>query len=135
MNNYAEAFGGGVYCITQRRSNQMYRFVSNVFVNNRGARAGGLALIYLLNASNTLSEFSVKDYIYNCTFYNNSASEIAGAAIVSAVYGLATNIFVTFKDCNFFNNTAALYGGAVDITSYDFFDHIEKQSLVDFNNW
>ena len=135
MNNYAEAFGGGVYRITPRRSNQTYKFSNSIFANNSGPKAGGLALVYLLNASNTLSEFVVHDYIYNCTFHNNDASEIAGAAIVSAVYGVATNIVVTFRECNFFNNTAKVYGGAVDITSYDFFDNIEEQSLVNFHNW
>ena len=134
MNNFAGAFGGGVYCITQRRSNQTYRFGNSVFANNRAPKAGGLGLVYLLNASNTLSKFAVQNYVYDCTFYNNKASEIAGAVIVSAVYGLAANIFVAFKNCRFFNNTATTYGGAVDITSYNFFDHIESQSLVDFNN-
>ena len=133
MNNYAEAFGGGVYCITQRHSNQRYRFSNSIFANNRGPKAGGLALLYLLNTSNT--EFTVHSYVYNCKFYDNTASEIAGAAIVSAVYGLASNIFVTFKECNFSNNTAKIYGGAVDIASYYFFDNIEKQSYVNFHNW
>ena len=133
MNNCAEAFGGGVYCITRRHSNQTYRFSNSTFVNNRGPKAGGLALVYLLNTSNT--EFTVHSYVYNCKFYDNTASEIAGAAVVSAVYGLASNIFVTFKECNFSNNAAKIYGGAVDIASYDFFDNIENQSLVNFHNW
>ena len=132
MNNYAEAFGGGVYCITRRRSNQTYIFSSSTFVNNWGTKVGGLALLYVLN---TLSEHAVHNNVCNCKFYNNNASEIAGAAIVAAVYGIASNIFVTFKECNFFNNMAKVYGGAVSITSYDFFDSIEKQSLVNFHNW
>ena len=135
MNNYAEIYGGGVYCITPRRSNQTYRFGNSIFANNSGPKAGGLALVYLLNASNTSSAFVVHDYIYNCTFHNNNASEIAGAAIVSAVYGLASNIFVTFKGCTFSNNMAKVYGGAVAITSYDFFAFIERQTLVNFHNW
>ena len=133
MNNFAEAFGGGVYCLTQRGSSQRYTFSNNVFINNTGPQAGGLALIYL-----TIPKIAIIIHIYhvyNCTFYNNSASEMAGAAIISAVYGLATNIFVTFKDCNFSNNAATIHGGAVDITSYYFFDNIQAESLIRFINW
>ena len=134
INNSAKVFGGGVYYITQRRSDQAYIFCNSTFINNSASGAGGLALVYLLNV-NASSVFGVHNYVYNCTFYNNTASEIAGATIVSAVYGVATNIFVIYIDCVFINNKAKIYGGAVDITSYDFFENIQAQTLVNFSNW
>ena len=129
MNNFAEVFGGGVYCLTRKGFSQTYTFSNNVFINNTGLRAGGLALIYI-----ETPKIAVHSNIYNCAFYNNTVSQIAGATIVFAVYGLATNIFVTFKDCKFLNNTAAVYGGAVDTLSLNI-NGIQAESLITFINW
>ena len=132
INNFADAFGGGVYCLTQRGPSQNYTFGNNIFMNNTGLIAGGLALIYLLN---TAAEFPVSSLVYNCTFYNNTASSVAGATTVFFIFGFASDVFVIFKDCKFSRNTAMIYGGAVDITSYNFFDHIQVTSLLKFINW
>ena len=130
MNNFAEVFGGGVYCITRRSSSQMYTFNNNVFMSNTGLRTGGLALFYI-----TMPMIAVRNDIYNCTFYNNTVSEIAGAITVTTVFEPARNIFVTFKDCNFRNNTAIVYGGAVDIASLNFDYKSLANSFITFINW
>ena len=134
INNFADAFGGGVYCLTPRSSCQSYTFSNNVFINNTGSVAGGLALLYL-DVSQEL-HFPINTLVYNCTFYSNTAkSQVAGAVAIYFIFGVASNINVTFSDCRFSNNTAEAYGGAVDITSYDFFDNIETILLVNFINW
>ena len=131
INNSAEAFGGGVYCLTQRGYIQAYTIHNNVFMNNKGPRAGALGLFYLIVPSNSAYNYN----ICNCTFYNNTASLIAGAVVVSAVSELTTNINITFKDCNFSKNAAVIHGGAVDTISFDFFSSIPSESPITFINW
>ena len=135
INNFANAYGGGVYCVTPRSSSQNYTFSNNVFINNTGSAAGGLVLLYL-DVSQEL-HFPINTLVYNCAFYSNTAkSQVAGAVAIYFTYEVASNINVTFIDCKFSNNTAVAYGGAVDITSYiDFFDNIETILLVKFINW
>lgn len=132
INNFAETFGGGVYCLTLRGSQQQYTFGNNVFMNNTASVAGGLALIYLVN---TILEFPVHTLVCNCTFYNNTATSVAGATAVYFIFGFASDVFVIFEECKFSSNTAVLYGGAVDITSYNFFDNIQAASLIEFIDW
>ena len=133
MNNYANTFGGGVYCLTQRGSiYQTYMFANNIFMNNMGPIAGGLSFINLLNRP---VEFVIYGLIYNCTFVDNiGGSQAAGAASVYPLHALANNI-VVFKDCRFYNNSAIIYGGAVDITSYNFFENREAAFPIEFINW
>ena len=54
---------------------------------------------------------------------------------IYSVLGLSKDVYIKFKHCQFHNNKAMSYGGAVDITSYDFFDSIEAVQLVKFINW
>ena len=133
LNNLANTFGGGVYCLTQKGSiYQTYMFANNIFVNNTAPIASGLSFINLLNLP---IEFVVRNLIYNCTFTDNTAlSEVAGAANVYPLYALANNV-VIFEDCKFYNNSAPIYGGAVDITSYNFFENTEAAFPVEFKNW
>ena len=134
INNFADAIGGGVYCLTPRSSCQNYTFGNNVFINNIGSVAGGLALPYL-NVSQELL-FPVHTLVYNCTFHSNTAkSKVAGAISIYFIFGVTSNITVKFRDCEFSSNAAVAYGGAVDITSYAFFDNIQTITLINFNNW
>lgn len=48
------------------------------------------------------------------------------------IFGFASNVFVIFKGCNFSSNTAMTYRGAIDITSYNFFDNIQAAFLNEF---
>ena len=133
VNNYANTFGGGVYCLTQRGSvYQTYTFASNIFRNNTAPIAGGLSLINILNGP---VEFAVCSFIYNCIFaYNTADTAVAGAVSAYPLDALPNNI-VVFKDCKFYKNSAVIYGGAVDITSYNFFYNIEAAYPVEFINW
>ena len=127
MNNFAEIFGGGVYWIIRNSSSQMYTFNNNTFVNNIALRGAGLSMFYL-----TVPTVAIYIDIYNCTFCNNTASQTAGAAIISAVYVPATNISVTFKGCKFLSNTAVVHGGAVEVEIYY---NVQAESLVTLVNW
>jgi len=131
INNSAEAFGGGVYCLTQRGFNQIYTIHNNTFINNKGSRAGALALLYLKVSDTPAYNYNV----CNCTFYNNTASLIAGAVMVSAVYELTRNVHITFKDCNFSKNVAVIHGGSFDAISFDFFNSIPTESPITFIYW
>ena len=134
INNSAESFGGGVYCLTQRGYNQTYTIYNNVFMNNKGPRAGALGLFYLIDLI-VPNNSSFNYDICNCTFYNNNASLIAGAVVVSAVYKLTKNVNITFKGCIFSKNEAVIHGGAVDTISFDFFNSIPAESQITFINW
>ena len=133
MNNFAEVFGGSIYCVIQRGSiYQTYLFANNIFMNNTAPIASGLSFINLLNRPVT---FVVYNLIYNCTFIHNTAkSEVAGAANVYPLYALQ-NTRVIFRNCQFYNNSAQVYGGAVDITSYNFFENREEAFPIEFINW
>ena len=133
MNNYATTFGGGVYCFTQRGSiYQTYLFINILFMNNTGSKSNGLTFINLLNRPVV---FAVHCLIYNCTFVDNTAkSEVGGATSVYPLFALANNI-VIFKECWFYSNSALVYGGAVDIASYNFFDNKEAIFPIEFINW
>lgn len=138
INNYADAPGGGVYCLIQTYStNQNYTFHNNDFINNTGSAAGGMAFIYQFNNSiTTSSQFTIHSVVYNCMFCNNTAIlEVGGAVGIFSILELTNNSFTTFKHCKFYNNTAVAYGGAVDIESYDFFVNIQTVPLVNFTNW
>ena len=132
INNFAYAFGGGVYCLTLGGTTQAYTFSNNIFMNNTGSVAGGLALIYLVN---TVVQLPVYSLVYHCTFYNNTAASVAGATAVYFIFGFASDVFAIFEGCKFSDNTAMTYGGAVDITSYHFFDNIQAASLIEFSDW
>ena len=127
INNFGEIFAGGVYCLTRKSSSQTYTFKNNTFINNTGLRAGGLGLFYTKTPT-----IAIHNDIYNCTFYNNTGSQKGGAALVTSVFELPTNIFVTFKECNFFSNTAMVHGGAVDVAS---FNREQAEPLIAFVNW
>lgn len=133
VNNDATTFGGGVYCFTQRDSiYQTYIFANIIFMNNTGAKGNGLTFINILNKPVV---FAVHGLIYNCTFVDNTArSEVGGATSVYPLYALANNI-VIFKDCKFYSNSALIYGGAVDIESYNFFNNKEAVFPIEFINW
>lgn len=133
LNNFANTFGGGVYCLIGRGSvYQTYMFANNIFMNNTAPIASGLSFINLLNRP---VEFVVTNLIYNCTFVSNTArSKVAGAANVYPLYALRNNM-VTFRDCTFYNNSALVYGGAVDITSYNFFENREAVFPIEFIDW
>ena len=133
MNNFAEVFGGSVYCIIKRGSvYQMYMFANNIFMNNTAPIASGLSFINLINRPVT---FVVYNLIYNCTFIHNTAkSEVAGAANMYSLYGLQ-NTRIIFRDCQFYNNSARVYSGAVDIASYNFFENREAAFPIEFINW
>ena len=134
INNSADAFGGGVYCLIQACSNQNYTFSSNVFVNNAGSVGGGMAFIY--QYISIQSQFTIYNLLYNCSFYYNAARhEVAGAVGIYSVDQLPNNSYTTFKHCKFINNTAVAYGGAVDIESYDFFGNIQAVPLIEFTDW
>ena len=135
INNFADAFGGGMYCLIQTSSDQSYTFHNNVFMNNTGSVAGGIAFIYLYIPKQAQNP-TIHTFLYNCVFYNNIArSKVAGAVAIYSVLGLSKDVCIRFKHCQFHNNKAVSYGGAVDITSYDFFDSIEAVQLVKFINW
>ena len=134
INNSADAFGGGVYCLIQACSNQNYTFSNNVFVSNAGSVGGGMAFIY--QYISIQSQFTTYNLLYNCSFYYNSARhEVAGAVGIYSVDQLPNNSYTTFKHCKFINNTAVAYGGAVDIESYDFFGYIQAIPLIEFTDW
>ena len=120
VNNSAYNFGGGIYCLTAGgRINQTYLWSNNQFIGNRASIAGAFSFISLLNLP---VRFILYDRVYNCTFVGNIAhSEVAGAATVYPLYGLPNSV-VVFEDCKFFNNSALIYGGAVDISTYNFFN-------------
>ena len=127
VNNSAEVFAGGVYCLTRISSTQAYTFNNNIFINNTGLQAGGLGLFYT-----KMPTIAIHNDIYNCIFYNNTVSQKGGAALVTSVHELPTNIFITFKRCNFSKNTALVHGGAVDVAS---FNRIQAEPLIAFDNW
>ena len=133
MNNDATTFGGGVYCLIQRGSvYQTYMFANIIFKNNTGAKGNGLTYINLLNGPIMFAAYSL---IYNCTFVGNTArSEVGGATSVYPLYALANSI-VIFEECKFYNNYALVYGGAVDIISYNFFNSKEAIFPIEFINW
>jgi len=132
VNNSAYNFGGGIYCLSAGgRDNQTYLWSNNIFIGNRASIAGALSFISLLNLP---IEFILYDTVYNCTFTDNVAhSKVAGAATVYPLYGLA-NAAVVFEDCKFYNNSALIYGGAVDIASYNFFSN-RIVMPIGFINW
>lgn len=134
MNSYAKTFGGGVFCYTQRGYvHQTYTFANITFTNNTSPHNGGLAFV---NLANRPVKSVITGLIYNCTFANNTATPgVAGAAGVYPLYALANNK-VVFKDCKFYDNSALMnYGGAVDITSYNFLDNRLATFPVEFINW
>ena len=128
MNNFAEVFAGGVYCLTHESSSQAYTFNNNDFISNTALRAGGLGFFYTKTPTIAIHNID----IYNCTFHNNTVSQKGGAALIYSVYELHANVFVTFKECNFFNNTAMIHGGAVDVV---LFSKTQTESLIAFVNW
>ena len=132
VNNSAYNFGGGIYCLSAGgRNNQTFLWSNNIFIGNRASIAGALSFISLLNLP---VQFILYDRVYNCTFTDNVAhSEVAGAATIYPLYGLP-NTLVVFEDCKFYNNSALIYGGAVDITSYNFFAY-RILFPVQFINW
>ena len=131
MDNSAQNFGASIYCvIIDGYYNQTYVFANNVFMNNTAPIGSGLTFANLVNRP-----INVHSLIYSCTFIDNTAtSEVSGAANAYALYGLPNNI-VIFRDCKFYNNNAEMYGGAVDIASYNFFENREEVFPVHFINW
>ena len=132
MDNSAH-FGASIYCvIINGYYNQTYVFANNVFMNNTAPIGGGLTFANLVGRP---VKSIIHSLIYNCTFIDNTAtSEVSGAANAYALYGLPNNI-VIFRDCKFYNNNAEMYGGAVDIASYNFFENREEVFPVHFINW
>lgn len=133
MNNSAHSFGGSVYCLIQNGSNnQTYLFANNILMNNTAPIASGLSIINLLIKP---VKCIIHNLIYNCTFTGNIARyKVAGAANIYPSFALP-NHMVTFRDCKFYNNSAQIYGGAIDIASYNFFEDRQRVHPVRFINW
>ena len=133
INNSANGFGGSMFCTIHGGAlYQMYTFANNIIMNNTAPVSGGLSFINMVNKP---VKFIVRSLIYNCTFVGNTAeSKAGGGANITPFYGLP-NTMVTFRNCNFCNNSAPIYAGAIDVTSYDFFDNKEAAFPVEFINW
>ena len=132
VNNSAYNLAGGIYCLAESgKDRQSYLWSNNVFIGNRASLAGVLNFISTFNFP---IQFVLNYTVYNCTFSDNVAhSEVAGAATIYPLYGLP-NTLVVFEDCKFYNNSALIYGGAVDIASYNFFAY-RILFPVEFINW
>ena len=131
INNFASGFGGGIFCTIHNGAlYQTFLFANNIFMNNTSPATGGLSFINMLNKP---VEFVVYILIYNCTFVGNTAGG-GGAANITPLNGL-NNTVATFRDCSFYNNSALIYSGAVDVTSYEFFDNKEASFPIEFINW
>lgn len=135
INNIANNFGGGAYLFTTTTSSaQTYVIANNIFMNNRASAfsAGGLFFTYAVTSTEPTDYIVGYYHIYNCTFLNNTANAGGAMAIYTLYFG--KNIMM-FEDCKFYKNTALLYGGAIDITSYDFFDNLGVALPIEFSNW
>ena len=133
MNNYAKSYGGGIYSyINGVTGNQTYIFESNMFINNE-AETGAGALLFG-NYEPTAPFSRLHGAIHNCTFKHNRAETGGSLHIVPTFHGFSGN-FITIKECLFRNNTSTEIGGAIDITSYNFYYSRQHYNPMQLINW
>ena len=132
-NNYAKSYGGGIYSyINGITGNQTYIFESILFIANEAGIGSGA-----LNFGNyeTTQPFStLHGTIHNCTFKHNRAHAGGCLHMFPSLRGFSGN-FITIKECLFHNNTSIESGGAIDITSYNFYYNREHYNPVQLIDW
>ena len=133
VNNTAENFGGGVYMFISETStaDHLFVFANNDFIMNTATHGAGFSYANFVIIP---QEFSQTALFYNCVFTRNQAYLAGGLNVVPSFYGLAGRQ-VRFVNCEFYGNVASLFSGAVDISSYRFYEHRERQSPTEFVNW
>ena len=133
VNNTAENFGGGVYMFISdtSTSNQLFTFGNNVFIMNRATHAGAFSYGNFVRVPR---EYSQTALFYNCMFIRNQALLAGGLNVVPSFYGLPGRQ-VRFVKCGFHKNLATIFSGAVDISSYRFYDNRQSQSPAEFLDW
>ena len=132
-NNYAKNYGGGLYSyINGVTGNQTYMFVSNMFISNEAGIGSGA--INFGNYGTTAPFSTLHGTIYNCTFIHNRARTGGCFHMFPSLRGFSGN-FVTIKECLFYNNTSSESGGAIDITSYNFYYSRQHYNPVQFIDW
>ena len=132
-NNYAKSYGGGLYSyINGITSNQTYILESNMFISNEAELGSGA--INFGNYEATLPFYTLHGTIYNCTFKHNRADTGGCLHMVPSLHGFSGN-FIMIKECIFYNNTSIDSGGAIDITSYNFYYSRQHYNPVQLIDW
>ena len=133
VNNTAENFGGGVYMFISETSasDQLFTFANNNFTMNRATHGGGFSYANFVIIP---QEYSQTALFYECVFVRNQAYLAAGLNVVPSFYGLSGRS-VRFVNCGFYGNSATLFSGAVDISSYKFYENRVNQSPAEFTSW
>ena len=134
INNFAGNYGGGLYCFISGTAvgNQTYMFGNNKFVDNE-AMIGSGALNFG-NFGNTAPFSELHSTMYNCTFEKNRAQTGGCLHMFPSYPGFKGN-YITIKDCVFVNNTSTEIGGAIDVTSYNFYESRQHYDPVEFIEW
>ena len=133
MNNHAGNYGGGLYCfISGTVGNQTWMFGNNSFIGNK-ADIGSGALNFG-NFGSTAPFSTLHSTMYNCIFKHNRA-QTGGCLHMFPSYSGFSGNFITIKQCLFLNNTSSEIGGAIDVTSYNFYQSRQNYDPVKFINW
>ena len=131
VNNFAEKFGGGLYCIMYGTIiSQTYLFENNAFINNNSPGGSGVSFA---NYGDQTPSTTLHCTIHNSKFENNSAKNGACLRIVPSYYVSSGN-FIEVTKCLFHNNTSEQYS-AVDIYSFNYYKIREHYEPVNFTEW
>ena len=133
MNNYASNVGGGLYCYTSTMfGTQTWMLGNNKFISNvAGIGPGALSFA---NYGTPVPFSRLYITVYNCTFEFNRAQTGGCLGMYPSLRGFSRN-FVKIKECLFYNNTSTKSGGAIDITSYEFYYSRQHYNPVQLIDW
>ena len=130
VNNFAEYFGGGLYCFIRGTIvSHTYLYKNNTFINNNSSV--GSAFNYG-NFGDPTPSSTLHCTIHNCTFKSNSA-EKGGCLHITPSYNRSSGNFIAVTKCLFHNNTSEQYS-AVAVYSYNYFK-IKHYEQINFTEW
>lgn len=130
VNNFAEYFGGGLYCFIRGTIvSQTYLYKNNTFINNNSPAGSGFNFG---NFGDPTPSSTLHCTIHNCTFKSNSA-EKGGCLHITPSYNRSSGNFIAVTNCLFHNNTSEQYS-AVAVYSYNYFK-IKHYEQINFTEW
>ena len=131
VNNFASAFGGGVYVVISGDDTQHMVTIENCqFINNIGTLGAGAVNFGLF--SNVHHRFPTTVVIQNCYFSGNQA-RLGGA--INVIPSQVEGNVVAIENCTFEMNEASDFGGAITVAAQSLFESMEGFPKYNISNW
>ena len=133
-DNYAQAYGGGMYFLYSGRNLHHTSTVSNCKFNRNTGDLGGGGFVILLRSSGLVGALNIRD----CIFKTNHGNYGGGLLLAFSIQGGRRNM-ISMTRCMFIDNAGIdqnnEVGGALCTYVHEIFEEKESNSMNSMEDW